>query len=120
MVASMKITKVTARARVVVDLDVWMGDADQHDFQPRATLTGTTLSLRNADDDEEQTSIDLEDDVLIVAERDRSIELRIKFGVHGMHETLIHKTPNPRIGPKAKKLAQARWKTLLPLNLRSA
>ena len=53
----------------------------------------------------------------MVAERDRLIELRVKFGVTGMHGVLTHKNPNPRTGPNAKKLAESRWKTLLPLSL---
>ncbi len=117
MVASMEITKVSARQRVVIDVEVWMEDPDTHDFQPRAHLSGATLSLRNAGDHEASTSIDLDDDMLVIAERDRVVEARIKFAVHGMHGVLTHKTPNPRIGPKAKKLAEPRWKALLPLNV---
>ena len=117
MVDSMRITKVTARDRVVVDVEVWMQDADEHDFRPRASLKGSTLGLRNADEDEPSTTIDLDDGALMAAERDRSVELRVKFGVRGMHEVLVHKTQNTRIGPKAKKLAQSRWKTLLPLTI---
>ena len=50
---------------------------------------------------------------------DELIELRIKFGVHGMHGKLTHKTPLQRSGPNSKKLAESRWKTLLPLEISS-
>ena len=52
----------------------------------------------------------------IIAERDRLIELRIKFGVHGMHGKLTHKTPLPRTGPNSKKFSnsQTDWFTMVP------
>jgi hypothetical protein len=50
-------------------------------------------------------------------ERDRILEVRVKFNVEGMQGVLLHKTPNPRDGPKSKKLAQPSWKTILPLEL---
>ncbi len=45
MVASIDITKMTVRGRVVVDLEVRMQDPDDHDFQPRAHLDGSTLII---------------------------------------------------------------------------
>ena len=75
----------------------------------------TPLHIQNAGQDEVSSTFDLEEEMLIAAERDRVIELRVKFGVHGMHGTLTHKTPLPQSGPNAKKLAESRWKTLLPL-----
>ena len=62
-------------------------------------------------------SIDLDDEQMNVAERDRMVELRVKFSVDGMHGVLTHKTRNVRTGPNAKKLAEPRWKTVLPLSL---
>ena len=115
MVTSMNIKKVSSRGKVVVDVDVWMDDPDDHDFSPRASISGNSLELRNSGGDEVLTSIELDDEALQLAERDRTVEARIKFSVHGMHGALVHKTPNPRTGPKAKKLAEPRWKTLLPL-----
>jgi hypothetical protein len=50
-------------------------------------------------------------------ERDRMLELRVKFNVDGMHGVLLHKTPQTRDGPKSKKLAQPSWKTILPLDM---
>lgn len=115
MVTSINIRKVSSRGKVVIDLDVWMDDPDDFDFSPRIRLSGNRIEVRNAGDDELFASIDLDDDALLLAERDRVVEARIKFSVNGMHGVLTHKTPNPRTGPKSKKLAEPRWKTLLPL-----
>ena len=115
MVTSIDIKKVSNRDKVVVDLDVWMDNPDDYDFSPRASLSGNSLEMRDASDSGILATIDLDDDALQMAERDRVVEARIKFSVHGMHGTLTHKTPNPRTGPKSKKLAEPRWKVMLPL-----
>lgn len=118
MVTSIDIRKVSVRDRVVVDLDVWMNNPDDHDFSPRASLVDNILSLSvevETNDFEVLASAELDDEALQLAERDRLVEARIKFSVHGMHGTLTHKTPNPRTGPNAKKLAEPRWKIMLPL-----
>jgi len=99
----------------VLDLDVWMDDPNDYEFSPRVSLSGNCIEMRVAGDEAVIASIDLDDDALLLAERDRVVEARIKFSVHGMHGTLTHKTANTRTGPKAKKLAEPRWKTLLPL-----
>ena len=115
MVTSIDIKKVSSRGKVVVDLDVWMNNPDDHNFSPRATLSGNSLEMRDESDAEILATIDLDDETLQMAERDRVVEARIKFSVHGMHGTLKDKTPNPRTGPKAKKMAEPRWKVMLPL-----
>lgn len=115
MVTSIDIKKVSNRDKIVVDLDVWMDNPDDYDFSPRASLSGNSLEMRDASDSGILATIDLDDDALQMAERDRVVEARIKFSVHGMHGTLTHKTPNPRTGPKSKKLAEPRWKVMLPL-----
>ena len=115
MVTSIDIKKVSNRDKVVVDLDFWMDNPDDYDFSPRASLSGNSLEMRDACDSAILATIDLDDDALQMAERDRVVEARIKFSVHGMHGTLTHKTPNPRTGPKSKKLAEPRWKVMLPL-----
>ncbi|MDP6906758.1 MAG: hypothetical protein QF440_05020 [Candidatus Thalassarchaeaceae archaeon] len=115
MVTSIDIKKVTSRDKVVIDLDVWMDEPNDHDFAPRISLSGNNLEVRNLGGNELLGTIELDDDALQMAERDRSVEARIKFNVQGMHGTLLHKTPNPRNGPNAKKLAESRWKTVLPL-----
>ena len=119
MATSIEIKKATLRDRIVVDVDVWMDDPEDHDFSPRARMTGGQLHIHNQGREDVFSTFDLEDEMQIVAERDRLIELRIKFGVHGMHGKLTNKTPLPRTGPNSKKLAESRWKTLLPLEISS-
>ena len=115
MVTSIDIKKVSSRGKVVIDLDVWMNDPNDHEFSPRITLSGNSIELRVHGHEDLLASIELDDDALQLAERDRVVEARIKFNVHGMHGTLTHRTPNPRSGPKSKKLAEPRWKVMLPL-----
>ncbi len=117
MVKSMEITKLSVREKLVVDLSVWMNDPEDYDFSPRASLEGSTMNLFNGKADIPSTSIELDEDQIITAERDRMIELRVKFSVEGMHGVLTNKTKNVRDGPNAKKLAEPRWKTLVPLNV---
>ena len=117
MVKSMEITKVSIRNRLVVDAEVRMSDPKDYDFSPRAGIDGSTLSLRNEGDEGATTSIELDSEQLNTAERDRMLELRVKFAVEGMHGVLTHKTENTRIAPNAKKLAEPRWKTVLPLSM---
>ena len=119
MATSIQITKASLRNRVVVDVEVWMDDPEDHDFSPRARMSEGQLHIQNEGQDDVFSTFDLEEEMQIIAERDRLIELRIKFGVHGMHGTLTHKTPLPRTGPNSKKLAESRWKTLLPLEISS-
>ena len=117
MVKSMEITKVSLRKRLIVDAEVWMNDPKDYDFSPRVDIEGNTLSLRNEGDEGASTSIVLDSEQMNVAERDRMLELRVKFAVKGMHGVLTHKIKNTRIAPNAKKLAEPRWKTVLPLSM---
>tara|TARA_B100001996_G_scaffold373645_1_gene351323 strand:+ start:438 stop:812 length:375 start_codon:yes stop_codon:yes gene_type:complete len=117
MVKEMEITKVSIRERLIADLKVVMSNPRDYDFSPRAEINGTTLLIRNNDDEASNTSFELDSEMMETAERDRMVELRVKFNVEGMHGVLLHKTPNPRDGPKSKKLAQPSWKTVLPLDL---
>ena len=119
MATSIQITKASLRNRVVVDVEVWMADPEDHDFSPRARMSDGQLHIQNEGQDDVFSTFELEEEMQIIAERDRVIELRIKFGVHGMHGTLTHKTPLPRTAPNAKKLAESRLKTLLPLEISS-
>ena len=111
MATSIEITKATLRERVVVDVTVWMNDPEDYDFSPRAHMSEGTLHIQNAGQDDVSSNFDLEEEMLIAAERDRLIELRVKFGVHGMHGTLTHKHPFQG-WPKFQELAEPRWKTL--------
>ncbi|MCH2441406.1 MAG: hypothetical protein MK169_03055 [Candidatus Thalassarchaeum sp.] len=116
MVRSIEVKKASVRARLIVDVDVFMNDPDDFDFSPRASMDGNSLSITNAGADA-GGSIDLDDEQMNAAERDRMVELRVKFSVDGMHGILTHKTKNTRIAPNAKKLAEPRWKTVLPLSM---
>ena len=117
MVKSMEITKVSIRDRLIADVKVLMNDPTDYDFSPRAEIDGNVLCIKNNGVEDNATSFELNEEMMQIAERDRMVELRIKFNVEGMHGTLIHKTANPRDGPKSKKLAQPGWKTVLPLSL---
>ena len=115
MVETVDIRKVQARDRLVVDVDVWMAHPDDFDFSPRISVVGQTLRLSNAGEDEINVDFELEEKMVQIAERDRSIDLRVKFQVRGMHGVLTDVTPNPRDATITKKLAEPRWKTTLPL-----
>ena len=117
MVKEMVITKVSIRDRLIVDLKVIMSNPRDYDFSPRAEVNGTTLSVTNEGDETLLTTFELNSEMMQIVERDRMVELRIKFNVEGMHGVLLHRHPNPRDGPKSKKLAQPSWKTILPLDL---
>ena len=114
MVATIEITKVTARDRVVIDLDVWMDDPNDHDFQPRVHLDGSSLSVTNEGYADTFASEEIDDDTVEACERDRRVELRVKFQVEGMHGKLLLSNPIPADG-KGKKLAEPRWKTIVPI-----
>ena len=117
MVIEMAITKVSIRDRLIADLKVIMSNPRYYDFSPRADINDNILSIQNRDDDSSRTSFELDPDMMKTIERDRMLELRVKFNVDGMHGVLLHKTPEPRDGPKSKKLAQPSWKTILPLDM---
>lgn len=118
MVDSVTINKFQARDRLVVDTDVWMQHPDDHDFRPRLILTGTTLALHQGEDLEPVSTIELDEAAMGFAERDRMAELRVKFQVRGMHGKLTHRHPVLADGAaNVKKLAEPRWKTLLPIGM---
>ena len=105
MVKEMEITKVSIRDRLIADLKVIMQNPRDYDFAPRAEINGTTLLIKNNDDEGSTTSFELDSEMMQTVERDRMLEVRVKFNVEGMHGVLLHKTPNPRDGPKSKKLS---------------
>lgn len=117
MVKEMEITKVSIRDRLIADLKVIMSDPRDYDFSPRAEINSNVLTIHNEGDDSSKTSFELDYEMMQTIERDRMLELRVKFNVDGMHGVLLHKTPQPRDGPKSKKLAQPSWKTILPLEM---
>ena len=115
MVKPMEIPKLSGREKRVVDVSVWMNNPEDYDFSPLASLVGSTISLFNGNEETPSATVDLDDEQAMVAERDRMVELRVKFSVEGMHGVLTNKTKNVRDGPNAKKLAAPRWKPILPL-----
>lgn len=117
MVKSIEITKASIRARLIIDAEVKMNDPTDYDFSPRANMNGNVLQIHNEGDEESNSIIELDDEQMTILERDRFVELRVKFSVQGMHGVLTHKTKIVRDGPNSKKLAEPRWKTVLPIVL---
>ena len=116
MVESVVVNKVQVRATLVIDTDVWMHTINDFDFAPRFHLIDSNLVLSEASDGSELAAIDLDDEMLEMVERDRSVDLRVKFLVHGFHGHL--KDIHPIIADgKAKKLAESRWKSTLPVEM---
>jgi len=115
VVKSIEISKISVKDKLVIDVNVWMKHPQDFDFSPRATLSEKSIIIHNDGDSNQPSSIDLDDEQFQVAERDRMLELRVKFSVDGMHGVLTHRTKNIRDGPNSKKLAEPRWKTILPI-----
>jgi hypothetical protein len=116
MVESVVVNKVQVRATLVVDTDVWMHTINDFDFAPRFHLTESNLVLSEASDGSELATIALDDEMVEMVERDRSVDLRVKFLVHGFHGHLMDIHPIIADG-KAKKLAESRWKSTLPVEM---
>ena len=115
MVDSIEIKRVNIRDLLSIDIEVWMNNPDDMDFRPRTHVQGNRFSVSSASTGKEMASIELDDEQLEAAERDRQVELRVKFGVHGMHGRLSHIHPIIADG-KAKKLANANLKTVQPID----
>ena len=116
MVERVSVTRLNARGGVVVDLEAWMHHPNDFDFRPRISLTGSELIFDSASDGSRWCTAELDDDMVETLLRDRSVTLRVKFGVHGMHGRLDRINPIIADG-KAKKLANANWKTVQPVHL---
>tara|TARA_B100000401_G_C52681501_1_gene659941 strand:+ start:351 stop:704 length:354 start_codon:yes stop_codon:yes gene_type:complete len=117
MVKSIEITKASIRARLIIDAEVKMNDPSDYDFSPRTNMDGNVLQIYNEGDETSNSTIELDDEQMTILERDRFVELRVKFSVQGMHGVLTHKTKIVKDGPNSKKLAEPRWKTVLPIVL---
>ena len=115
MVQTLTINKVQARDTLVIDSEVVMDGPNDFDFAPRLSLEGQSLTISSSTDGSTLASTDLDEELLLLAERDRSAELRVKFIVDGMHGRLNHIHPIIADG-KAKKLAESRWKTTLVID----
>ena len=110
----MDITKISLKDKVTIELKVWMDNPDDYQFQPRVHLDGNMIRITNEGYADEFANIELDDEILEAANRDRFAELRIKCEVIGMHGQLNNMNPNPKEG-KGKKLATPNWKTVVPL-----
>ena len=112
----MTLNRVQARDRLILDVEVWMKDPSDHAFAPRLVLEESMLQIHHEDDGTVATH-ELSDDELELAQRDMTAEMRVKFMVRGMHEILTHQHPILADGnANVKKLAEPRWKTILPIN----
>ena len=114
MVDSIVIKRVGIRDYLSIDLEVEMNNPNDMDFRPRAHITGTRFSISSATSGKEMANIDLDSEQMEAAERERQVELRVKFSVTGMHGRLNHIHPIIADG-KAKKLANSNWKTVQPI-----
>ncbi len=112
----MTLNRVQARDRLILDVEVWMKDPNDHAFAPRLILEESMLQIHN-EGDGTVAAHELSDEELELAQRDMSAEMRVKFMVRGMHGTLTHRQPILADGnANVKKLAEPRWKTILPIN----
>ena len=114
MVDTIVIKRVGIRDLLSIDLEVEMNNPDDMDFRPRAHINGSRFSISSATNGKEMANIELDSEQMEAAERDRQVELRGKFSVTGMHGRLNHIHPIIADG-KAKKLANANWKTVQPI-----
>ena len=114
MVESLQINKVQVKEKLIVDTVAKMMHTEDFDFSPRATVNGNSLVFTSATNGEELGRIDLEDEMLEVANRDGFLDLKVKFDVAGIHGKLNKINPIIALG-KNKKLPMSSWKTTIPI-----
>ena len=115
MVESLQINKVQVKDKLIVDTLAKMTNTEDFDFSPRAAINGSELILTRANSGDELGRINLEAEMLEIAERDRCLDLKVKFEVLGIHGHLNKINPIIALG-KAKKLPLSSWKTTIPIN----
>ena len=115
MVESLQINKVQVKDKLIVDTLAKMTNTEDFDFSLRAAVNGSELILTSANNGEELGRINLEAEMLEIAERDRCLDLKVKFEVLGIHGHLKKINPIIALG-KAKKLPLSSWKTTIPIN----
>tara|TARA_B100001173_G_C15579691_1_gene375828 strand:+ start:176 stop:526 length:351 start_codon:yes stop_codon:yes gene_type:complete len=109
------LNRVQARDRLILDVEVWMKNPNDHAFAPRLVMEEGMLLVQHEGLGTVVTH-ELTDEELELAQRDLTAEVRVKFMVRGMHEILTHKHPILADGnANVKKLAEPRWKTILPI-----
>ena len=115
MVESLQINKVQVKGKLIVDTLAKMINTEDFDFSPRAAINGSELILTRANNGDELGRITLEAEMLEIAERDRHLDLKVKFEVLGFNGNLTKINPIIALG-KAKKLPLSSWKTTIPIN----
>ena len=93
-----------------------MAHPDDWDFRPSLHFQHTTLSIRSETDGSTLAEVVLDQEHINAMMADRAATLRVKFTVTGMHGRLNIIHPIIADG-KAKKLANANWKTTLPVHV---
>ena len=115
MVESLTISKLQNKGKMVIDAEVWMKDHQDFDFRPSLVIKKNVLAVRDISNGQEWDSHEISEELMEIAERDRSADLKVKFQVRGMHGKLIHKNPIEATG-KGKTLAKPSWITTLPIS----
>ena len=116
MVGEVEVSRVGIRDGLSVDLAVQMEHPDDFDFRPSLHFEHTTLTVKSQTDGSTLAEVTLDQEQINAMMADRAATLRIKFSVTGMHGRL--KIIQPIIADgKAKKLANANWKTTLPVHI---
>ncbi|DAC10397.1 MAG TPA: hypothetical protein HA276_01465 [Candidatus Poseidoniaceae archaeon] len=116
MVGEVEVSRVGIRDGLSVDLAVQMEHPGDYDFRPSLHFEHTTLIVRSQTDGSTMAEIPLDQEQINAMMADRAVTLRVKFSVTGMHGRLNIIHPIVADG-KAKKLANANWKTTLPVHI---
>ncbi len=116
MVGQVEVSRVSIRDGLSVDLTVQMEHPRDYDFRPLLHFEHNTLLVKSQTDGSVMAEVALDQEQINAMMADRSATLRVKFSVTGMHGRL--KIVHPIIADgKAKKLANANWKTTLPVHI---
>lgn len=116
MVGQVEVSRVGIRDGLSVDLTVQMDHPRDYDFRPSLHFQDTTLIVKSQSDGSVMAEVTLDQEQINAIMADRSATLRVKFSVTGMHGRLNIVHPIIADG-KAKKLANANWKTTLPVHM---
>ena len=116
MVGEVEVSRVGIRDGLSVDLTVQMEDPRDYDFRPSLHFEHTTLTVKSQTDGSVLAEVPLDQEQIDAMMADRSATLRVKVSVTGMHGRLNIIHPIIADG-KAKKLANANWKTTLPVHV---
>ena len=115
MVDSLQINKIQIKGKLIVDSLAKMANTEDFDFSPRVKVEGTDLIITSTKNGSELARTNLDDEMIKIAERDRFLDLKVKFEVAGIHGKLTTLNPIVALG-KGKKLPMSSWKTTIPIN----